>query len=96
MRGELALRWALQAKPVDDEDRRRRDLVVWRLKQMFGVSCQNPQGAINTFPNIKGVGLKAQDAAALILEKVGVVEASCFSGAAACCPMPAARKSENA
>jgi aspartate aminotransferase len=96
MRGELALRRALQATLVDDEDRRKSELVVSRLCQIPGIFCQSPQGAIDAFPNIKGVGLKAQDAAALVLEKVGVVEAGCFSGAASCCPMPAARKSEHA
>jgi aspartate aminotransferase len=65
------------------DDRRKRDLVVSRLNQMPGVTCRSPEGAIYAFPDISGTGLTSQDAADLILEKVGVVvEAGGFYGVA--------------
>jgi aspartate aminotransferase len=66
-----------------EDDRRKRDLVVSRLNQMPGVTCESPQGTIYAFPNISGTGLKSQAAADLILEKAGVVvEAGGFYGSA--------------
>ena len=64
-----------------DDDRRKRDLVVSRLNQMPGVLCPRPEGTIYAFPDISGTGLKAQEAADAILEKVDVVvEAGSFYG----------------
>jgi aspartate aminotransferase len=64
-----------------DDDRRKRDLVVSRLNQMPGVTCASPEGTIYAFPDISGTGLKAQQAADLILEKAGVVvESGAFYG----------------
>lgn len=64
-----------------DDDRRKRDLVVSRLNQMPGVTCTSPEGTIYAFPDISGTGLKAQQAADLILEKAGVVvESGAFYG----------------
>ncbi len=65
------------------DDRRKRDLVVSRLNQMPGVTCPSPEGTIYAFPDISGTGLKSQEAADLILQKVGVVvEAGGFYGSA--------------
>lgn len=66
-----------------DDDKRKRDLVVSRLNQMPGVTCALPEGTIYAFPDISGTGLKSQEAADLILEKVDVVvEAGSFYGPA--------------
>ena len=65
------------------DDQRRRDLVVSRLNQMPGVVCPNPEGTIYAFPDIRGTGLGAQEAADAILEKTGVVvESGRFYGGA--------------
>jgi aspartate aminotransferase len=65
------------------DDRRKRDLVVSRLNQMPGVTCPSPEGTIYAFPDISGTGLRSQEAADLILQKVGVVvEAGGFYGSA--------------
>ena len=40
---------------------------------MPGVVCPNPEGTIYAFPDIRGTGLGAQEAADAILEKTGVV-----------------------
>ncbi len=66
---------------LEDDDRRKRDLVVSRLNQMPGVICPSPEGTIYAFPDISGTGLKAQEAADAILEKTDVVvEAGSFYG----------------
>ncbi len=36
------------------EYRRRREFVIPRLRQMPGVSCQNPMGAFYAYPNVRG------------------------------------------
>jgi aspartate aminotransferase len=65
------------------EDKVKRDLVVSRLNQMAGVTCEWPQGTIYAFPRIAELGLPAQQLAELILEKTGVVvEAGSFYGPA--------------
>lgn len=64
-----------------DDDKRKRDLVVRRLNQMPGVTCELPQGTIYAFPDISGTGMTAQQAADEILEKTQVVvEAGSFYG----------------
>lgn len=64
-----------------DDDKRKRDLVVQRLNQMPGVTCELPQGTIYAFPDISGTGMTAQEAADEILEKTNVVvEAGSFYG----------------
>jgi aspartate aminotransferase len=65
------------------EDKRRRDLVVRRMNQMSGVTCDAPQGTIYAFPDISATGVPAQQVADEILEKCHVVtEAGTFYGAA--------------
>ncbi|MEJ2412408.1 MAG: pyridoxal phosphate-dependent aminotransferase [Anaerolineales bacterium] len=51
---------------------KRRNVIVSGLNSLPGISCQNPQGAFYVFPNIKELGLSAQQAADLFLEKAGV------------------------
>jgi aspartate aminotransferase len=51
---------------------KRRDAIVSGLNSLPGISCQNPQGAFYVFPNIRELGLSAQQAADLFLEKAGV------------------------
>lgn len=64
-------------------DRRRRDLVVARLNQMPGVRCAPPEGTIYAFPDIRGTGLRSDEAARRILEETGVVvESGAFYGPA--------------
>ncbi len=51
---------------------RRRDTLVARLNTIPGVSCQTPQGAFYTFPNVKSFGKTSADLANFILEEAGV------------------------
>jgi len=65
------------------EDRVKRDIVVSRLNQMPGVTCDWPEGTIYAFPDISQIGLPSQELAELILEKANVVvEAGSFYGSA--------------
>jgi aspartate aminotransferase len=66
-----------------EEDRVKRDIVVRRLNQMPGVTCEWPEGTIYAFPNIASLGIPAQTLAETILDKANVVvEAGSFYGAA--------------
>jgi len=72
-----------QIKDMVTEDQRRRDLVVRRMNQMSGVTCDAPEGTIYAFPDISATGKTAQTVADEILEKCHVVtEAGTFYGAA--------------
>ncbi|MFT4052880.1 MAG: pyridoxal phosphate-dependent aminotransferase [Novosphingobium sp.] len=50
-----------------------RDMIVQRLNQMPGVTCEAPEGTIYAFPNIAGTGLKSTEAALRLLEEAHVV-----------------------
>lgn len=64
------------------EDKVKRDIVVSRLNQMSGVTCDWPEGTIYAFPKIAALGLKSQDMAERIMTETGVVvEAGSFYGA---------------
>ncbi|WP_040853600.1 pyridoxal phosphate-dependent aminotransferase [Phyllobacterium sp. YR531] len=64
-----------------EEDRIKRDIVVSRLNQMSGVTCDWPEGTIYAFPNVASLGIPSQELAEAILEKTGVVvEAGSFYG----------------
>ena len=65
------------------EDKVKRDIVVTRLNQMSGITCDWPEGTIYAFPDIKAIGMPAQALADLILDKADVVvEAGSFYGGA--------------
>jgi len=64
-----------------DIDRQNRDLVVRRLNQMPGVTCNLPQGAIYAFPDISATGLKSDVVAMRLMREAGVVvESGSFYG----------------
>ncbi|MBB4065630.1 pyridoxal phosphate-dependent aminotransferase [Gellertiella hungarica] len=66
-----------------EEDRVKREIVVTRLNQMAGVTCEWPEGTIYAFPDIRATGLPAQALAERILAEADVVvEAGSFYGPA--------------
>ncbi|MDR3562539.1 MAG: pyridoxal phosphate-dependent aminotransferase [Negativicutes bacterium] len=76
---------ALKTEPGLLDARRRqyrvlRDLMIARLNEIPGVTCNVPQGAMYVFPNITGTGLSSAQFADFVLEKAGVavVPGSCF------------------
>lgn len=64
------------------DDRARRDLVVARLNQMPGVTCEVPEGTIYAWPDIRATGLSSEEAAMRLMTEAGVVvESGAFYGA---------------
>lgn len=64
-----------------DVDKRCRELVVSRMNQMSGVTCERPEGSIYAFPDISATGKTSQQVADEILEQCHVVtEAGTFYG----------------
>ncbi|MFX1254445.1 MAG: pyridoxal phosphate-dependent aminotransferase [Promethearchaeota archaeon] len=57
--------------------RERRDAIVKGLNEISGFSCQTPQGAFYTFPNIKKTGMTSNEMADYLLYKAGV---ACLPG----------------
>ena len=57
-----------------------RDLMVKKLNEIPGITCNTPKGAIYVFPNITGTGFSSKEFAKFVLEKAGVavVPGSCF------------------
>lgn len=63
------------------EDDKCRKLVVKRLNQMSGVTCEAPEGTIYAFPDISATGKTSQEVADILLEEAHVVvEAGTFYG----------------
>jgi aspartate/methionine/tyrosine aminotransferase len=54
------------------EFRRRRDRIVQGLNEIPGIRCVKPHGAFYVFPNISGLGLTSEVAAARCLDEAGV------------------------
>ncbi len=57
-----------------------RDLIVKKMNEIEGVSCNVPEGACYVFPNIKATGMNSTQFANFVLEKAGValLPGSCF------------------
>lgn len=51
---------------------KRRDVIVERLNDIPGITCQNPQGAFYVFPNIKSFGRTSLEIADHLLREAGV------------------------
>jgi aminotransferase len=62
------------------EFNRRRELIIERLAEIDGVSCQPPQGAFYVFPSIKALGLSSDAFAQYLLNEahVATVPGSAF------------------
>ncbi|EAV41291.1 aspartate aminotransferase [Stappia aggregata IAM 12614] len=68
-------------KDLIAEDAEKRQVVVSRLNQMPGITCEWPEGTIYAFPDITGTGLGSQEFADKLLDASGVVvESGCFYG----------------
>jgi aspartate aminotransferase len=66
-----------------DDDRIKRDMVVGRMNQMPGVTCDAPDGTIYAFPDIRGTGMTSTAVAQALLDEAHVVvEDGSFYGAA--------------
>ena len=64
------------------DDRRKRDLVVRRVREMRGVTCAVPEGTIYAFANVEGTERDSTEIATGLLEEaLVVVEDGAFYGA---------------
>lgn len=69
-----------EVEEMVNEYKRRRDYAVKAINEIEGLSCQCPKGAFYIFINCKGVGMKAADFAAHLLDhaKVAMVPGDVF------------------
>jgi aspartate/methionine/tyrosine aminotransferase len=61
---------------MNEEFKRRRDLMVAGLNSIKGFSCLKPKGAFYVFPNIKNTGWKSKPLADALLDDAGVAALS--------------------
>ncbi len=61
-----------EVEAMNNEFRKRRDIVVEGLNQIKNVDCQVPDGAFYVFPNVSRAGLKSEELADRILREAGV------------------------
>ena len=61
-----------EVEAMNNEFRKRRDIVVKGLNQIKNVDCQVPDGAFYVFPNVSRAGLKSEELADKILREAGV------------------------
>jgi aspartate aminotransferase len=61
---------------MNEEFRKRRDIMVAGLNKIKGFSCRVPHGAFYVFPNITGTGWKSRKLADAILDEAGVAALS--------------------
>jgi aspartate aminotransferase len=57
---------------MDEEFRKRRDVIVPGLNNIKGITCKNPHGAFYVFPNITGTGMDCRKLADHLLYNAGV------------------------
>ncbi len=61
-----------EVEAMNNEFRKRRDIVVEGLNQIKNVDCKVPDGAFYVFPNFSRAGLKSEELADRILREAGV------------------------
>jgi aspartate aminotransferase len=55
-----------------EDYRARRELVVFGLNEVPGVTCRTPRGAFYAFPNVSGLPVEADELASRLLDEAGV------------------------
>jgi len=61
-----------ESKKMDEEFRRRREVIVPGLNKIKGITCRKPHGAFYVFPNVKSFKMKSKKLSDFILQKAGV------------------------
>jgi len=73
MAGVEALRGPqTEPKRMDEEFKRRREVIVSGLNKIKGITCKKPRGTFYVFPNVKGFKMESKKLSDFILEKAGV------------------------
>jgi len=57
---------------MDEEFRKRREVIVPGLNNIEGITCKKPHGAFYVFPNIKGTGMDSRTLQDYLLNNAGV------------------------
>ena len=61
-----------EVRKMSNEFKARRDLMVDGLRELPGITCLKPGGALYVFPNIQGTGMDEETFARVMLEDAGV------------------------
>jgi len=73
MAGVEALRGPqTESKKMDEEFRRRREVIVSGLNKIKGITCKKPRGTFYVFPNVKSFKMESKKLSEYILQKAGV------------------------
>jgi len=73
MAGVEALRGPqTESKKMDEEFKRRREVIVSGLNQIKGITCKKPRGAFYVFPSVKSFGMDSKKISDFLLNKAGV------------------------
>jgi len=73
MAGVEALRGPqTEPKKMDEEFRKRREVIVSGLNKIKGITCKKPRGAFYVFPNVKSFRMESKKLSDFILQKAGV------------------------
>ncbi|UCD37497.1 MAG: pyridoxal phosphate-dependent aminotransferase [Fidelibacterota bacterium] len=65
-----------ESRAMDEEFRRRRDVIVDGLNAIEDISCRNPKGAFYVFPNIQSLPRSSKELEEYFLEEYGVASLS--------------------
>jgi aspartate/methionine/tyrosine aminotransferase len=57
---------------MDEEFRKRREVIVSGLNNIKGITCKKPHGAFYVFPNITGIGMDCRTLGDHLLNNAGV------------------------
>jgi len=77
MAGVEALRGPqTEPKKMDEEFRKRREVIVSGLNKIKGITCKKPRGAFYVFPNVKSFRMESKKLSDYILQKAGVAALS--------------------
>jgi len=61
-----------ESKKMDEEFKRRREVIVSGLNKIKGITCKKPHGAFYVFPNVKSFKMESKKLSDFILQKAGV------------------------
>jgi len=61
-----------EPKRMDEEFRRRREIIVTGLNKIRGITCKKPRGTFYVFPNVKRLGIEPKELSDFFLQKAGV------------------------
>jgi len=65
-----------ESKKMDEEFRKRREVIVSGLNKIKGITCKKPHGAFYVFPNVKSFRMESKKLSDFILQKAGVATLS--------------------